>query len=184
MQLAVLAPADLVDLTDLHLDRRTPLWFYALREAQVRADGQHLGPVGGPIVDRRRPTVKVARSVVGTRRICGARWVPVAAWEDHLTAGNVRRCWRVAGPPRAMRRVMVSTVVHGIMASDIAGVAFIDAGHAAVRGQPCEGALDRPPARDHGEAVLCGGLAYGTDGDALDLLGPVQQATGEPAMRK
>jgi len=27
-----------------------PLWFYVLREAQLRANGQHLGPVGGRIV--------------------------------------------------------------------------------------------------------------------------------------
>jgi hypothetical protein len=28
----------------------TPLWYYLLREAQVHADGEHLGPVGGRIV--------------------------------------------------------------------------------------------------------------------------------------
>jgi len=28
----------------------SPLWYYILREAQKRADGQHLGPVGGRIV--------------------------------------------------------------------------------------------------------------------------------------
>jgi hypothetical protein len=28
----------------------TPLWFYVLREAAVRQDGEHLGPVGGRIV--------------------------------------------------------------------------------------------------------------------------------------
>ncbi len=45
-----LALADLGDLADLGLDRQTPLWFYVLREADVRADGLHLGPVGGRIV--------------------------------------------------------------------------------------------------------------------------------------
>ena len=29
---------------------RTPLWFYVLREAQVKGNGEHLGPVGGRIV--------------------------------------------------------------------------------------------------------------------------------------
>lgn len=29
---------------------RAPLWFYVLREAKVRASGEHLGPVGGRIV--------------------------------------------------------------------------------------------------------------------------------------
>lgn len=27
-----------------------PLWYYVLREAELRADGRHLGPVGGRIV--------------------------------------------------------------------------------------------------------------------------------------
>lgn len=50
MQLAPLATADLHDLKDLHLEKRTPLWFYVLREADVVAGGEHLGPVGGRIV--------------------------------------------------------------------------------------------------------------------------------------
>jgi hypothetical protein len=28
----------------------TPLWYYVLKEAEVRAGGEHLGPVGGRIV--------------------------------------------------------------------------------------------------------------------------------------
>ncbi|NHC13120.1 peroxidase family protein [Motilibacter deserti] len=50
MRLPVLAPADLEDLREVHLESRTPLWFYVLREADVQADGQHLGAVGGRIV--------------------------------------------------------------------------------------------------------------------------------------
>jgi hypothetical protein len=50
MQLPVLKPTDLADLAFCHLDERTPLWFYVLREAQVEAGGRHLGPVGGRIV--------------------------------------------------------------------------------------------------------------------------------------
>ncbi|GGM97497.1 hypothetical protein GCM10009721_25590 [Terrabacter tumescens] len=50
MSLPVLAPGDLADLAPLHLDLRTPLWFYILREAEVVAQGRHLGPVGGRIV--------------------------------------------------------------------------------------------------------------------------------------
>jgi hypothetical protein len=34
----------------LGLDQRTPLWYYVLREAQLTANGQTLGPVGGRIV--------------------------------------------------------------------------------------------------------------------------------------
>jgi hypothetical protein len=50
MQLPELAQVDLADLADLHLGQRTPLWFYVLREAEVTAAGEHLGPVGGRIV--------------------------------------------------------------------------------------------------------------------------------------
>lgn len=31
-------------------DRRTPLWFYILKEAQTHADGERLGEVGGRIL--------------------------------------------------------------------------------------------------------------------------------------
>ncbi|MGA5463925.1 peroxidase family protein [Mycobacterium sp. NPDC050041] len=50
MQIDPLPPADLKDLTDFKLQERTPLWFYVLREADVREDGKRLGPVGGRIV--------------------------------------------------------------------------------------------------------------------------------------
>jgi hypothetical protein len=50
MELPALAPADLDDLQAFDLDKRTPLWFYVLREAEVTANGQALGPVGGRIV--------------------------------------------------------------------------------------------------------------------------------------
>ena len=43
---------ELADVAQLGaaLERRTPLWFYSLREADKRADGKTLGPVGGRIV--------------------------------------------------------------------------------------------------------------------------------------
>jgi hypothetical protein len=50
MRLPELAPGDLDDLKAFDLHRRTPLWFYVLREAEVTADGEHLGPLGGRIV--------------------------------------------------------------------------------------------------------------------------------------
>jgi hypothetical protein len=31
-------------------ERSTPLWYYVLREAEIVAEGLHLGPVGGRIV--------------------------------------------------------------------------------------------------------------------------------------
>jgi len=36
--------------TQTGLDGESPLWFYVLKEAEVRGDGEHLGPVGGTIV--------------------------------------------------------------------------------------------------------------------------------------
>jgi hypothetical protein len=47
-----LAPADLQELAPLGVgfERSTPLWYYVLKEAEVVADGLHLGPVGGRIV--------------------------------------------------------------------------------------------------------------------------------------
>ncbi|MEJ7744342.1 MAG: hypothetical protein WKF73_18465 [Nocardioidaceae bacterium] len=50
MKQPLLAPGDLAELLPLHLHNRTPLWFYILREADVTAGGEHLGPVGGRIV--------------------------------------------------------------------------------------------------------------------------------------
>jgi hypothetical protein len=41
---------DLKDRTRKDLNGAAPLWFYVLKEADVTADGAHLGPVGGRIV--------------------------------------------------------------------------------------------------------------------------------------
>lgn len=38
------------DVAELGFHRKTPLWFYILREAQIKKDGTRLGPVGGRIV--------------------------------------------------------------------------------------------------------------------------------------
>lgn len=45
-----LGAADLADLEPFTLHQRAPLWFFILCEADVMADGDHLGPVGGRIV--------------------------------------------------------------------------------------------------------------------------------------
>jgi hypothetical protein len=42
--------ADEVGVADTGWTGETPLWFYVLKEAEVRAAGRHLGPVGGRIV--------------------------------------------------------------------------------------------------------------------------------------
>jgi hypothetical protein len=63
-----LAPADLAELREyrLGLERSTPLWYYVLKEAEVAADGLHLGPVGGRIV---------AEVIVGLLQTDPASWV-------------------------------------------------------------------------------------------------------------
>jgi hypothetical protein len=50
MGLEPLPACQFADLKPLGLDTHTPLWFYVLREADVLAEGRHLGPVGGRIV--------------------------------------------------------------------------------------------------------------------------------------
>jgi hypothetical protein len=52
MGVTPLAAADLQELAYLGVgfERSTPLWYYVLKEAEVIADGLHLGPVGGRIV--------------------------------------------------------------------------------------------------------------------------------------
>jgi hypothetical protein len=47
-----LAPADLEELTYLgvNFERETPLWYYTMKEAELVADGLHLGPVAGRLV--------------------------------------------------------------------------------------------------------------------------------------
>lgn len=52
MSAPVLSAGDLSDIDDIvpRLRGNTPLWLYVLREADVVADGLHLGPVGGRIV--------------------------------------------------------------------------------------------------------------------------------------
>jgi hypothetical protein len=52
MGVTPLAAADLQELAPLGagFERSTPLWYYVLKEAEVVADGLHLGPVGGRIV--------------------------------------------------------------------------------------------------------------------------------------
>ena len=50
MGVAALSKKDLSELKPYGLDTSTPLWFYALKEAQLTASGQHLGPIAGRIV--------------------------------------------------------------------------------------------------------------------------------------
>jgi hypothetical protein len=50
MGVSALSPYDLSELRQYAFARSTPLWYYVLKEAELKAGGLHLGPVGGRIV--------------------------------------------------------------------------------------------------------------------------------------
>jgi hypothetical protein len=50
MGIAPLARKDLRELRRYGFDESTPLWYYTLKEAELLADGIHLGPAAGRIV--------------------------------------------------------------------------------------------------------------------------------------
>ena len=50
MGITPLSRQDLSELKPYNFDTSTPLWYYALKEAQLLASGLHLGPVAGRIV--------------------------------------------------------------------------------------------------------------------------------------
>ncbi|HZG96914.1 MAG TPA: heme peroxidase family protein [Nocardioidaceae bacterium] len=68
------------DELDLPGPDRAPLWYYVLREAQVRHNGRHLGEVGGRIV---------AEVFIGLLEADPASWLSVEpAWKPFLGRGN------------------------------------------------------------------------------------------------
>jgi hypothetical protein len=62
----------------------TPLWFYILREADVRAGGNRLGPVGGRIVAE--VLIGLLDLDPGSVRHAPASWQPSASLVDILSA--------------------------------------------------------------------------------------------------
>jgi hypothetical protein len=50
MKIERLSREDLSDVEPRGFDEETPLWFYILKEAELKVDGKTLGPVGGRIV--------------------------------------------------------------------------------------------------------------------------------------
>ena len=81
---AVAARMNEEPLSDAELDPapagRAPLWFYVLREAQVRTGGLHLGPVGGRVV---------AETLLGLLRADPQSYLSLEpAWEPELPARN------------------------------------------------------------------------------------------------
>ena len=50
MSIEPLSKADLSAVKPLGFDSATPLWFYILKESELKVEGKALGPVGGRIV--------------------------------------------------------------------------------------------------------------------------------------
>jgi hypothetical protein len=74
MGVAPLAAADLVELQPYGFQASTPLWYYALKEADVVADGLHLGPVGGRIVAE--VLLGLLQSDVASYLVQKPKWTP------------------------------------------------------------------------------------------------------------
>jgi hypothetical protein len=76
MGLTPLAPTDLQELAPLGVgfERSTPLWYYVLKEAEIVADGLHLGPVGGRIVTE--VIIGLLHTDPASYLGNGARWQP------------------------------------------------------------------------------------------------------------
>jgi hypothetical protein len=69
-----LADADLAELQSYGLQSSTPLWYYVLKEAELVADGLHLGPVGGRIVAE--VLVGLLRSDPASYLVQKPKWTP------------------------------------------------------------------------------------------------------------
>jgi hypothetical protein len=50
MGIEPLGSREFKELAEFGMDAATPLWYYILREADLLAEGKHLGDVGGRIV--------------------------------------------------------------------------------------------------------------------------------------
>lgn len=71
-----LAPSELQELAPLGVgfEHSTPLWYYVLKEAELLADGLHLGPVGARIVAE--VFIGLLQSDAGSYLSANPRWTP------------------------------------------------------------------------------------------------------------
>ena len=69
-----LAAADLAELQPYGFQSSTPLWYYVLKEAQLVANGEHLGPVGGRIVGE--VLIGLLQSDPGSYLVQKPKWTP------------------------------------------------------------------------------------------------------------
>lgn len=81
---------------------RTPLWYYILREAQLKANGQHLGPVGGRIVGE--TLLGLLRADPESYFTVDSAWTPTLATQaDDPTTFSMADLLRYATPDQAVR---------------------------------------------------------------------------------
>jgi hypothetical protein len=79
--------ADEIGAADAGWPGETPLWYYILREADVRCGGNRLGPVGGRIVGE--VLIGLLDLDPGSVRHAPGDWQPVATLAELLTGINV-----------------------------------------------------------------------------------------------
>jgi hypothetical protein len=70
----VLGKQDLSELKAYGFDKSTPLWYYALKEAEVLGDGLHLGPAAGRIVAE--VMIGLLQTDPGSYLFAEPRWQP------------------------------------------------------------------------------------------------------------
>jgi Animal haem peroxidase len=74
MGVSALSEDDLHELKQYQLAKSTPLWYYVLKEAELRAGGLHLGPVGGRIVGE--VLIGLLQSDPGSYLVAKPKWKP------------------------------------------------------------------------------------------------------------
>jgi Animal haem peroxidase len=94
MGVTPLADDDLSELQPYGFQSSTPLWYYVLKEAEVVADGLHLGPVGGRIVAE--VLIGLLQSDPASYLVQKPKWTPTLAspgssfrMKDFLTFAGV-----------------------------------------------------------------------------------------------
>ena len=71
---SALSQDDLKELKRYGFADSTPLWYYVLKEAELRAGGLHLGPVGGRIVGE--VLIGLLQSDPGSYLVAKPKWQP------------------------------------------------------------------------------------------------------------
>ena len=102
-----LTPHELRELKPYGFEKSTPLWYYVLREAELRADGLTLGKVGGRIVAE--VLIGLLQTDTGSYLVQQPNWAPTPTaagssfrMSDFLTfAGVDPTTRRAVGPDRA-----------------------------------------------------------------------------------